>query len=217
MCGKLFLIHAGIILGNSHSIKLFHYLCQASYLITQSQFIEIFVLKSSRLSLFFHFKDSLNPKINYLSFMDSQNDECVGSNSGQDNEEEQIYQHSVEQVIEKLEEVFNQMPNPGNHVIEELSEELGLDATQVTLISNMVNHLKEDPEKYFESEVDNRELEIENEMIIRKNKLLKERMMNRICPTCNIKKLREQNALLKMELEMWSRIVQIEKEKHEKK
>ncbi|KAK4360051.1 hypothetical protein RND71_022280 [Anisodus tanguticus] len=108
-----------------------------------------------------------------------------------------------------LNKVFNQMPNPGNHMIEELSEELGLDAAQaqkdmvdheiihlennrlhsenlqmyyeltkqfcatcnnyeqqqkvlqdlqnentklreeVTLISNMVNHLKEDPEKYL--------------------------------------------------------------------
>ncbi|KAK4731213.1 hypothetical protein R3W88_024201 [Solanum pinnatisectum] len=67
-----------------------------------------------------------------LSFMTSQNDASVGSTSGQEIGK-LIFQHSYEQIIEKLEEVFSQKPNPENDVIEQLSEDLGLDTTQVKI------------------------------------------------------------------------------------
>ncbi|XP_015087606.2 homeobox-leucine zipper protein PROTODERMAL FACTOR 2-like [Solanum pennellii] len=67
-----------------------------------------------------------------LSFMTSQNDASVGSTSGQ-HIGKSIFQHSYQQIIEKLEEVFSQNPNPENDVIEQLSEDLGLDATQVKI------------------------------------------------------------------------------------
>ncbi|XP_059309634.1 uncharacterized protein LOC132060678 [Lycium ferocissimum] len=94
--------------------------------------------------------------------MDSQTDESLGSTSGQENGKKPVYQYSFEQVTEKLEEVFNQMQNPESRVIEQLSEDLGLDTTQVkmwfdnkrchiqiAMISNVIDRFEEDPEGYL--------------------------------------------------------------------
>ncbi|KAG5584941.1 hypothetical protein H5410_045375, partial [Solanum commersonii] len=64
--------------------------------------------------------------------MASQNDASVGLNSGQEIKQ-LVFQLSYEQVIEKLQEVFSQMPNPENYVIKQLSEDLGFDITQVKI------------------------------------------------------------------------------------
>ncbi|XP_049408408.1 homeobox-leucine zipper protein ROC8-like [Solanum stenotomum] len=89
-----------------------------------------------------------------LTFMTSQNDASVGSTSCQEIGKS-IFQHSYEQIIEKLEEVFSQKPNPENDVIEQLSEELGLDTTQVKIwFYNKGYYIKAQQIMKEESEID---------------------------------------------------------------
>ncbi|KAK4356102.1 hypothetical protein RND71_025073 [Anisodus tanguticus] len=77
--------------------------------------------------------------------MNSQNAGNLGSNSCQEKEKKSNFRHSIEKV-EKLKKVFRQMPNPENHVIEQLSQELGLGTKQV---KNWFYHKRYDIQAHY--------------------------------------------------------------------
>ncbi|XP_060186253.1 homeobox-leucine zipper protein ROC8-like [Lycium barbarum] len=144
--------------------------------------------------------------------MDSQSDESIGSNSGQENGNKSVYRHSFERVIEKLEEVFSQIPDPENHVIKQLSEEIGLDTTQVKIwFDNKRCYIQ------AQRDMEEREIRLENLQMCFELK-------KRFFATCNnpeqqrtiLQDLQNENAKLREEITMISNMIDRLKEDPER-
>ncbi|MCD7453703.1 hypothetical protein HAX54_021894 [Datura stramonium] len=121
--------------------------------------------------------------------MASRNDASVEPNSVQENEKISL-RRSFEEVIQKLEEVFSEMPNPETHVMEKLSEELELDITQIGIWF-------ENKRYYIQAQKDMEEREIirlENEKLRSENLQMCSEVKKRFCATCNNPK--QQRAIL---------------------
>ncbi|XP_060185347.1 homeobox-leucine zipper protein HDG8-like [Lycium barbarum] len=143
--------------------------------------------------------------------MDSQTNESLGSNSGQENGKKPVHQHSFEQVAEKLEEVFNQMQNPESHVIEQLSEDLGLDTTQVKMwFDNKRCHIQAQRDME-ESEI----IRLENRRLCSENLQMCFELKKRFCATCNnpeqqgaiLQYLQNENTKLREDITMISNVI----------
>ncbi|OIT24244.1 hypothetical protein A4A49_59567 [Nicotiana attenuata] len=110
---------------------------------------------------------------------------------------------SSDEQIQKLEEVFSQMPTPENDVIEKLSEELGLDTDQVKIWFD-------NKRCYIQAQSDKEErenLRLENSRLLLENLQMNLELRNHLCATCNPEKhrkilqdLQNENAILQAEL-----------------
>ncbi|XP_060186394.1 homeobox-leucine zipper protein PROTODERMAL FACTOR 2-like [Lycium barbarum] len=143
--------------------------------------------------------------------MDFQRDGSLGSNSGQENGKKLVCRHSFERVIEKLEEVFSQMPKSKNHVIEQLSEKIGLDATQVKISFDNKRRSIEAQRDIEEREI----IHLKNKRLYAENLQMCFELKKRFCATCNnpeqqrtiLQDLQNENAILREEITMISNVI----------
>ncbi|KAM3283418.1 hypothetical protein P3S67_027063 [Capsicum chacoense] len=112
--------------------------------------------------------------------MASQDDENLVPNSDQENEKS-IYRYSYEQAINKLEEIFRKMSVPEDHVIEQLSDELKLDPTQIKIwFDNKRCDIQ------VQKDMEERGiLRLENERLHAENLQMYSELNKRICANCN--------------------------------